>query len=188
MKRYLLGMALILHLMLALAWEEPGTSYVSERCGKWMVSFNWSDVNDYKKSASHMESDTGGIRTYTDTLTLASTADSTRTIKISILKYSKWNMSLAKQSNLMKLANNTLIESGSCKSIRSVYRTIDEKPGAFSRGAECKGGRINYAAAYSIDSYLSRSSPAVTTSALCIILSSYDRESTDRLIDSIHVA
>jgi hypothetical protein len=186
-KRCLLGVAIILHLMLVLAWEEPGISHVSEQCGKWTVGFNWSDFMDYEKSASHMESEAGGIRIYTDTLTLTSKADPTRKIKISILEYSKWNTFLSKQSNLIKLANSTLIESGSCKNIQPSYRTIDGKPGAFGNGSECKGGKINYAAVYAVDSSLSRSSPMVITSALCTILSTYDQESTNRLIDSIHI-
>jgi hypothetical protein len=185
---FLLGVALILHLALALASEEPGVSHISEQCGKWTVSFNWSDFMDYEKSASHMETETGSTRINTDMLTLTSNADSTSKIKIGILKYSKWNTSLAMPSNLMKLANSTLIESGSCKNIRSSYRIIDGRPGAFASGSECRGGKINYAAAYVIDSSLSRSSPVVTTSSLCTIFSTYDQESTDRLIDSIHVA
>ncbi len=188
MKRYLLGVALILHLMFALAWQEPGISHISEQCGKWTVSFNWSDLADYKKSASHMESETSGIRIYTDMLTLTSNADPTSKIKISILEYSKWNTSLANQTNLIKLANKTLIESGSCKSIQTSNRIIDGKPGAFGNGSECKGGKVNYAAVYAIDTSLSRSSSMVINNALCTIHSTYDKESTNRLIDSIHIA
>jgi hypothetical protein len=188
MERYLLGIVLIMHVMLAGAWEEPGISNISEQCGKWTVSFNWSDAQDYQESVSHMDSETGGSRIYTDTLTLISKADPTRTIKISILKYSRWNASLAKQSNLMRLANSTLIQLGSCKIIRSRGRIIDGKPGAFAIGSECKGGNVNYAAACAIDISLSQSSPTVITSALCTILSTYDLESTNRLIDSVHIA
>jgi hypothetical protein len=155
MERYLLGIVLIMHVILAGAWEEPGISHVSEQCGKWTVSFNWSDAQDYLKSVSHMDSETGGARIYTDMLTLISNADPTRAIKISISKYSRWDASLAKQSNLMNLANGTLSQSGSCKSIRSSGRIIDGKPGAFARGSECKGGKVNYAAAYAIDGSLS---------------------------------
>ncbi len=188
MKRVLLGISLILYLMLVLAWDEPGVSHISEQVGKWTVSFNWSDFMDYGKSASNMESETGGIRTYTDVLTMKSNADPTNVIKISILRYSKWNLSLAEQSNLAEQANRTLRESGSCKNMQSSYRMIDGRPGAVASGSDCKDGKIDYVAAYAIDGSLLRSNPAVTTSSLCIIFSTYDQESTDRLIDSLHIA
>jgi hypothetical protein len=116
-------------------------------------------------------------------LTLKSDEDPLKTIKISVMKYAKWNSSIAKLSNLMNLANSTLIKSGSCKDIRVSIGEIDGKTGVVGSGLGCNSGKILHDAVYCVDS----SSPAIPPSTLAIILSSYDQDSTDRLVNSVHV-
>lgn len=158
-------------------------SNVSEQCGRWTVSFNWSDIYGCKKSVSQADNDDNKIKTHTDTLTLTSDEDPEKVVKISIIKYSKWNSSLAKLSNLMDLANSTLIKSGSCKNIRESIREIDGKPGVIGNGSGCSNGMILHDAVYCIDG----SNRAIPASALAVILSSYDQNSTDRLVNSMHI-
>ena len=162
---------------------EASVSHVSEQCGRWTVSFDWSDADGYSKSVSQADNEDNKVKIYTDTLTLKSDDDPLKTIKISILKYSKWNSSLAKLSNLMNLANSTLIKSGSCKDIQVSTGEIDGKPGVVGRGSGCKSDKILHVAVYCVDS----SSLAIPPSTLAIILSSYDQDSTDRLVNSVHI-
>lgn len=162
---------------------EASVSHVSEQCGKWTASFNWSDTDGYKKSVSQADNDDNKVKKHTDTLTLTSNEDPRKAIKISIIKYSKWNSSLAKLSNLMDLANNTLVTSGSCKGIQESIREIDGKTGVIAGGLGCNDGMILYDAVYCIDG----SSRAIPASTLAVILSSYDQDSTDRLVNSVHI-
>ena len=162
---------------------EASVSHVSEQCGRWTVSFDWSDADGYSKSVSQADNEDNKVKIYTDTLTLKSDDDTLKTIKISIMKYAKWNSSLSKLSNLMNLANTTLIKSGSCKDIRVSIGEIDGKTGVVGSGLGCNSGKILHDAVYCVDS----SSPAIPPSTLAIILSSYDQDSTDRLVNSVHV-
>jgi hypothetical protein len=162
---------------------EGSVSHVSEQCGRWTVSFDWSDADGYSKSVSQADNEDNKVKIYTDTLTLKSDEDPLKTIKISIMKYSKWNSSLAKQSNLMNLANSTLIKSGSCKDIRVSTGEIGGNPGVVGSGLECKNDKILHVAVYCVDG----SSPAIAPSILAIILSTYDQDSTDRLVNSMHI-
>src|SRR5271157_3969796 len=157
---------------------EASVSHVSEQCGRWTVSFDWSDADGYLKSVSQADNEDNNVKIYTDTLTLKSDDDPLKTIKISIMKYAKWNSSLSKLSNLMNLANSTLIKSGSCKDIRVSIGEIDGKTGVVGSGLVCNSGKILHDAVYCVDS----SSPAIPPSTLAIILSSYDQDSTDRLV------
>jgi hypothetical protein len=182
-KRILIYIIPMLLVTMVGAMEDSAVSRISEQCGRWTVSFNWSDMNSYSKSQSHMENEAGGVRIQTDTLTLTSNADSAKIIKINIMKYSKWNSSLASQSNLISLANSTLLKSGSCKDIRWTSKIIDGLSGVFARGTECKGDKVYYVAAYPAD----RSDIAVTSSVLAVILSTFDRESIDLLVNSVHI-
>jgi hypothetical protein len=162
---------------------EGSVSHVSEQCGRWTVSFNWSDADGYSKSVSQANNEDNKVKIYTDTLTLKSDEDPLKTIKISIVKYSKWNSGLAKQSNLMNLTNSTLIKSGSCKDILVSTRKIDGKIGVIGSGLGCKSDNILHVAVYCVDC----SSPAIVPSTLAIILSTYDQDSTDRLVNSMHI-
>jgi len=162
---------------------EASVSHVSEQCGRWTVSFDWSDTDGYAKSVSQADNEDKKVKIYTDTLTLISDEDPLKTIKISIMKYSKWNSSLAEQSNLMNLANNALIKSGSCKDIRVSAGEIGGNPGMVGSGSGCKNGQILHVAVYCVDG----SSPAIAPSTLAIILSTYDQDSTDRLVNSVHI-
>lgn len=183
--RILLCLALVLSIMLS--WGiEADPAPVEEQCGKWTVSFNWSDPDGYIKSISHTDNEAGGVRVSTDTLNIKSNTDPGKTAKISIMKYAKWDSSLAFRSNLMKMANNTL-KLSFCKDVRLSDREIDGKPGIFAAGTDCKSSKMVYAAVYPIDGSVDGSSMAVTTSALGVILSTYDKDSALRLIDSIHI-
>ena len=162
---------------------ESSVSHVSEQCGRWTVSFDWSDTDGYAKSVSQADNEDNRVKIYTDTLTLTSDEDPLKTIKISIMNYSKWNSSLAEQSNLMNLANSTLIKSGSCKDIRVSTGEIGGNPGMVGNGSGCKNGQIFHVAVYCVDG----SSPAIAPSTLAIILSTYDQDSTDRLVNSVHI-
>ncbi len=162
---------------------EASVSHVSEQCGRWTVSFDWSDADGYSKSVSQADNEDNKVKIYTDTLTLKSDEDPLKTIKISIMKYAKWNSSIAKLSNLMNLANSTLIKSGSCKDIRVNTGEINGKTGVFGNGLGCKSDSILHVAVYCVDG----SSPAIVPSTLAIILSTYDQESTDRLVNSVHI-
>jgi hypothetical protein len=162
---------------------EASVSHVSEQCGRWTVGFDWSDADGYSKSVSQSDNEDNKVKIYTDTLTLTSDEDPLKTIKISIMKYSKWNSSLAKLSNLMNLANGTLIKSGSCKDIRVSTGEIDGKTGVIGSGLGCKNDMILHVAVYCVDG----SSLAIVPSTLAIILSTYDQDSTDRLVNSVHI-
>jgi hypothetical protein len=162
---------------------EASVSHVSEQVGRWTVSFNWSDADGYKKSVSQADNEDNKVKMYTDTLTLISDEDPLKTIKISIVKYSKWNSSLGKQSYLMNLANSTLIKSGSCKNIRVGTGEIDGKTGVVGSGFECKSIKILHVAVYCVDGSIK----AIVPSTLAIILSTYDQDSTDRLVNSVHI-
>ena len=107
---------------------ESSVSHVSEQCGRWTVSFDWSDTDGYAKSVSQADNEDNRVKIYTDTLTLTSDEDPLKTIKISIMNYSKWNSSLAEQSNLMNLANSALIKFGSCKDIRVSTGEVSGNP------------------------------------------------------------
>jgi len=162
---------------------DASVSHVSEQCGRWTVSFDWSDIDGYGKSVSQADNEDNRVKIYTDTLTLTSDEDPVKTIKISIMKYSKWNSSLAEQSNLMNLANSTLIKSGSCKDTRVSSGEVGGNPGMVGSGLECRNGQIMNVAVYCVDG----SSLAIAPSTLAIILSTYDQDSTDRLVNSIHI-
>jgi hypothetical protein len=175
---------IVLMVLLAMASAvEASVSHVSEQCGRWTVSFDWSDTDGYAKSVSQADNEDKKVKIYTDTLTLTSDEDPLKTIKISIMKYSKWNSSLVEQSNLMNLANSALIKSGSCKDIRVSSGEIGGNPGMVGSGSGCKNGQILHVAVYCVDG----SSPAIVPSTLAIILSTYDQDSTDRLVNSMHI-
>ena len=162
---------------------EGSVSHVSEQCGRWTVSFDWSDADGYSKSVSQADNEDNKVKIYTDTLTLKSNEDPLKTIKISVIKYSKWNSSIAKLSNLMNLANSTLIKSGLCKDIRVSTGKINGKIGVIGSGLGCNSDKILRVAVYCVDG----SSPAIVPSTLAIVLSTYDQDSTDRLVNSIHI-
>jgi hypothetical protein len=49
---------------------EASVSHVSEQCGRWTVSFDWSDTDGYAKSVSQADNEDKKVKIYTDTLTL----------------------------------------------------------------------------------------------------------------------
>jgi len=51
---------------------EASVSHVSEQCGRWTVSFDWSDADGYLKSVSQADNEDNNVKIYTDTLTLKS--------------------------------------------------------------------------------------------------------------------
>jgi hypothetical protein len=74
--------------------DELSVTSVSEDCGKWKVSFNWSEMDEYKSSVSHGDSTSGKVAIATDALTLASASDKAKILKVSVIMYSKNDASL----------------------------------------------------------------------------------------------
>ena len=166
---------------------DVGVSRVSEDCGKWRIGFNWSELDDYSKSISHSDSESGKVKISTDTLIMTSSSDRKQVVKVSIAKYSAVNTELANGTYMMTLANETLKKSGVCKDINAFMRQIDGRPGAFAGGAKCPLGEPVWAAVYPVDYHLDRPGGVLAASALGIILSTYEQEVTSRLIDSVKI-
>jgi len=165
---------------------DVGISRASEDCGKWRVGFNWSELDDYSRSVSHGDSESGKVKISTDTLIMTS-IDKKRVVKISIRKYSSSNAELSNSSSMMALANETLKKSGVCNDINASMRQIDGRSGAFASGAKCPLGEPVSVAVYPVDYHLDRPGGVLASSAIGIILSTYDQEVTDDLIDSMKI-
>lgn len=167
--------------------DDLSVNSVSEDCGKWKVSFNWSDMDKYKSSLSHADSTSGKVAIATDALTLASASGNARIMKVSIIMYSKSDASLINQSSLMALANGTLTKSKVCKEINVIERVIDGRSGIFASGLKCPMNEPVYAYVYPVDYSLDRPGGVLKSNAIGLILSTYDREVTERFINSIKI-
>jgi hypothetical protein len=158
------------------------STHIYEECGNWLVGFDWPDENNFSISVSHAENDVNKVKIYTDTLTFKSVVDPDKTVKVGIMRYSKWDSSIVEQSYLKNMANSTL-KSSSCKESQLSSRIIDGKQGIFANGSNCRGDKMLYFAVYP----LSGSGPAVTASVLATIVSYYDQDSTLGIINSMHI-
>jgi hypothetical protein len=167
--------------------SDIGVSHISEQVGMWSVSFDWSEMEEYTKSISQSSSEASGIKTTIDTLSLKSRVDPGRTMRISILKYSTVDSTLANIANLQARANDTAKLAGACNNVVCSIRNMDGRDGAFACGIECARGNAFYVAVYPIDYYLDKSIHALMSKALGIMSSSYDSESTERMLKSIHI-
>ena len=160
---------------------------LSEECGKWNVNFNWSDMDDYKSSVSHGESVSGRAAVETDALTMASSSDMSRFLRISVMMYSRRDPAQINTSSMTALANSTLVRSKVCEEINLAERSIDGRPGVFAQGQKCPTGEMVYVAVYPVEYHLDRPGGVLESDALGLILSSYDREVTERFINSVKI-
>ncbi|MDM7912872.1 MAG: hypothetical protein QUS09_07220, partial [Methanotrichaceae archaeon] len=149
--------------------DDLSISAVSEQCGDWKVSFNWSIMDEYKKSTSHGDSEANGVEVTTDTLILTSAADPKRTVKIAIMKYSSRDSELVNTSILMVRADEALLKSKICKKLSATARMIDGRPAAFVSGARCSDGEPVYVAVYPVSYFFDRSGRSLESDALGVI-------------------
>ena len=159
----------------------------TEDFGKWIVSFNWSEMDSYKTSISHGDSESGGVKISTDTLIMTSSAEKEKVVKVAVMQYSSRDASLVKANHLMSLANETLSRSGVCGGSKTAMRSMDGKPGVFVSGIKCSSGDPIFAAAYPVDYHFDRPGGVLASDAIGVILSTYDQETTERLISSIKI-
>ena len=160
---------------------------VNEEYGKWMVQFNWSDMDEYDRSVAHGDSTSGKTAIHTDTLTLASSLDRSKAIKVSVITYSKSDPSHVNMSSMTALANKTLADSDVCQDINTSERLIEGRMGIFASGLKCRTGKMAYAVAYPVLYHLDRPDGVLPSDAMGLILSTYDREVTERFVNSIKI-
>ncbi len=166
--------------------SDIGVTSVSEDCGKWKISFNWSEMDLYGSSVYHSESTSGRVKVSTDTLTMTS-SDKTKVVKVSIIAYSQRGAAPTNSSSMMALANETLSKSNVCGKINAVERQIDGLLGAFASGVKCPLGEPVYVAVFPVNYHLDRPAGVLASDGLGIVLSTYDQEIVDRLINSIKI-
>lgn len=167
--------------------DELAVTSVSEDCGKWKIRFNWSEMDEYKISVSHGDSTSGKVAIATDALTLASVPDNANILKVSVIMYSKNDASQTNGTSMMALANTTLVKSKVCKEINVVERMIDGRSGIFANGLKCPMNVPVYVAVYPVDYHLDRPGGVLASNAVGLILSTYDREATERFINSVKI-
>jgi hypothetical protein len=184
---FILFLALLILPAMQASMGDLGVSGVSEQCGDWKVSFNWSVTDEYKTSTSHGDSEAGGVKVSTDTLIMTSATDPKKTVKIAIMKYSSRNSSLVNTSILMVRADEALLKSKICKKLSAAARMIDERPAAFVSGTRCSDGEPVYVAVYPVSYFFDRSGRSLESDALGVIVSTYDLEITEGLINSIKI-
>jgi hypothetical protein len=184
---FLLGIALLLILgVQASMMSDIDVTRVSEDCGKWKISFNWSEMDQYSSSTSHGDSASKKVKFSTDTLTMTS-SERTRVVKVSVIAYAQSGAVPINSSSMIALANETLSKSEVCGKINTSKRLIDGRLGVFASGVKCPLGEPVYAAVYPVDYHLDRPGGVLESDGLGIVLSTYDQETTDRLINSIKI-
>ena len=177
-KLFLLGLALSLALLLTMhghgsMMDELTVTSVSEDCGKWKVSFNWSEMDEYESSVSHGDSTSGKMAIATDALTLESTSDKTKILKISVIMYSKSDASLDQPTSLMALANAPSSNTRYAKRSMWHMRVIDDRSGIFASGLKCPMNEPVYVAVYPVEYRLDRPGGVLASTAVGLILSTY---------------
>ncbi|MCX6676388.1 MAG: hypothetical protein NTU95_00395 [Methanothrix sp.] len=189
---FLLGLAIGLALLLIMQgsgsmMDELDVTSVSEEFGKWKVSFNWSEMDEYASSVSHGDSTSGKTAIGTDALTLASASDNAKILKVSVIMYSKSDASLINHTSMMALANGTLAKSKVCKEIDVAERVMDGRSGIFARGLKCPINEPVYVAVYPVEYHLDRPGGILASTAVGLILSTYNPEATERFINSVKI-
>jgi hypothetical protein len=167
--------------------DELAVTSVSEDCGKWKVSFNWSEMDEYKSSVSHGDSTSRKMAIATDALTLASTSDNAKVLKLSVIMYSKSDASLISHDSMIALANSTLTKSKVCKEINVAERMIDGLSGIFASGLKCPMNEPVYVAVYPVEYHLDRPGGVLASNAVGLILSTYNQDATERFINSVKI-
>ena len=189
---FLPGLAFCLVLLLVMQglgsmMDDLAVTSVSEDCGKWKVSFNWSEMDEYKSSVSHGDSTTGKVAIATDALTLVSASDNAKVLKVSVIMYSKSDTSLINHTSMMAQANGTLAKSNVCKEINVTERVIDGRSAIFARGLKCPMNEPVYVAVYPVEYHLDRPGGILASNAVGLILSTYNQEATERFINSVKI-
>jgi len=188
-KLFLLGLALLLTVQgQGTMMDELAVTSVSENCGKWKVSFNWSEMDEYASSVSHGDSTSGKVNIATDALTLESTSNRAKALKVSVITYSKSDASLINHTRMMALANSTLTKSNVCQEINVVERVIDSRSGIFASGLKCPMNEPVYVAVYPVEYHLDRPGGVLASTAVVLIISTYGQETTERFINSVKIA
>jgi hypothetical protein len=167
--------------------DELGVTPVSENCGKWKVCFNWSEMDEYSSSVSHGDSTTGKVAIATDALTLASTTNRAKILKVSVIMYSRSDASHINQTSMMALANSTLSKSNVCKEINVTKRVIEGRSGIFASGLKCPLNEPVYVAVYPVEYHLDRPGGVLPSTAVGLILTTYDQKATERFINSVKI-
>jgi hypothetical protein len=170
-----------------LAMDDLSVMSVTEEFGKWKVSFNWSDMEDYASSVSHGDSASGNEAVATDALTLADASDMSRALKVSVMMYSLSNPANVNMSSMAALANSTLAKSNVCREINLTEREIDGQRGVFASGLSCTESKPVYAAVYPVEYHLDRPGGILQSNAIGLILSTYDSVITERFIKSVEI-
>jgi len=167
--------------------DELSVMSVSEECGKWRINFNWSDIDEYKSSVSQGESASGNTEVATDTLILSSSTDRDNVLKLSVITYSRSDPSQVSMSTMIGLANGTLVKSGVCREIDLAGRMIDGKQGVFASGLKCPTNETVYVAVYPVEYHLDRPGGVLESNAIGLVLSTYDRDVTERFVSSVDI-
>ena len=160
---------------------------VQEEYGKWMVEFNWSDMDEYDRSVAHGDSTSGKTAVHTDTLTLASSLDRSKAIKVSVITYSQSDPSHVNMNSMTAMANGALASLDVCQDINIVERLIEGRTGISASGLKCRTGKMVYAAVYPVLYHLDRPDGVLPSDAMGLILSTYDQEVTERFVNSIKI-
>lgn len=189
---FLPGLALGLVLLLTMSgqcsmMEDLAVTSVSEDFGKWKVSFNWSEMDEYKSSVSHGDSTSGKTAIATDALTLVSASDKATILKVSVIMYSKSDASLINYTSMIAQAKGTLAKSKVCKEINVTGRVIDGRLGINARGLKCPLNEPVYVAVYPVEYHLDRPGGILASNAVGLILSTYNQEATERFINSVKI-
>ncbi len=169
------------------ASADAGISHISEGCGNWVISFDWPALEEYSKSISRSESETGTVKVYADTLTMTTISDQSNVVKVTITKYPARDKALANSSSLMAIANKALSKSSICGDVKEDLITIDGKPGVFVSGPRCSGIGEVYVAAYPVDYFFDKFDQTPVSNAVSVVASTCKPEITECLINSIHI-
>lgn len=160
----------------------------SEDFGKWRISFNWSDMDEYVSSVSHSDSTSGKVDMQTDAMTLASPRIRSRILKVSVTMYSRRDPSQINMSSMTALANSTLVKSNVCQEIDLAQRLIDGKRGISASGQKCTRGESIYVAVFPVVYHLDRPNGVLASDAIGLVLSTYDQQVTERFLNSVKIA
>lgn len=182
----LLSCTALLIISSVLAYDMDVTR-VKEEFGEWRVSFNWSAMSDYSRSVSHGESESGRTKTSTDTLIMTSAEDASRVVKVSVITYPRDDSGLSGLQAISEAANETLKKSGACGSISTSELQVQGRTGILASGERCPHGGDLYAASFPVEHHLDGPGGVLGSSAMAVVLSTYDWEMTRRLLQSIAI-
>jgi len=184
---FILCLMMLIAAVHAQTMGDVAVSTISADAGQWKVSFNWSEMDEYSKSVSHGDSVSGKVKISTDATIITSSADKSKVIKITVMKYSSKDPGLVNSSSQTKLAKDSLSKSGVCADIATKNGTIDGKPAIIASGIKCLTGETIYAAVYPLDYRFDRPGGILGSNALGLILSTYGQKETERLFNSVKI-